>query len=460
MKNSTLTIIFFVAILMTGCLAEVEDDGSTHATAPINATATGYSASPTHPPSTPSTVTTTQTPTPTQLPAETETPTPSPTTMIPRYQCLDIVLDDTTAISSHGVWVLNTEGNNGALLISASNESTPVHLPWQEGDHLSEFDISPDRTRLLYEHYMATTRHATMVIVNAAGEMVWSHPDVDEGNPWGWFDNERLFNLVTQEDDVPYLILLNYATGERQEVRANYPGYTLPFLLEYAFIQEWNQPSAIYDPNLTRVVYGGCTPDCAHGYPVILWDLVNDQEITRLLTMDFFGSYPMWLPDNNHFLIAANLDSSIPLAPSNEFYLVSRDGNIDQLTNLMENHLEVEINPSISLSPNGRYVAFWLRLQSDYYDYRLAVLDIETSQVTNYCLPGETFHNTQGLKNNNYRSYYVETPVWSPDSTQLIIVQRDPEDRSIRWDVLIDLQNEMAIKIGEELDPVGWMISP
>jgi hypothetical protein len=87
-------------------------------------------------------------------------------------------------------------------------------------------------------------------------------------------------------------------------------------------------------------------------------------------------------------------------------------------------------------------------------------LDIETREVTNYCLPGETFRNDPGLKDNNYRTYYVDTPVWSPDSTQLIIVQRDPEDRSIRWNVLVDLQNEIAIKIGEELQPVGWMVSP
>jgi hypothetical protein len=73
----------------------------------------------------------TGTPTPTLLPAETETPTPSPTAMIPRYQCLDIVIDDTATISSQGVWIFNTQGNNGAWLISASNAFGRTHRPAQ-----------------------------------------------------------------------------------------------------------------------------------------------------------------------------------------------------------------------------------------------------------------------------------------------------------------------------------------
>jgi hypothetical protein len=461
-RTLRLLISMFAAFLLTGCWTVTEEDGQSSATTTIDVIVATYSAYHTYLPSmTPPPPTSTQTRLPALLSSETSTPTIDPTNLLPQYRCLDVVTEEPPAnITMNGVWVLNTQGNNGAWLVSASNEFPPVSLPRQEGDRLSEFMVSPDRTRLLYRQFVATTRETSLIIVNADGESIWSQPLNIEIDPWGWFDNERLFTAVTQEDDVPYLILFNYAIGERQEIRADYPGYDLSFLLAYTFL-EWRAPMTIYDLNLTRFIYAGCTPDCSNGYPVLLWDVVNNREITRLLTMDLFGSYPIWLPDYNQFLIAANLDTSNARAPTNDFYLVSRDGEINQLTHLWEYNRDVEIYPQMSLSPNGRYVAFWLRMTPSLFeDDRLAVLDIATRQVTNYCLPGETFRNNRGLEIRDYQMDGGDAPVWSPDSTQLIIIQRDPENRSIRWNVVIDLSSEVAIKIGEELEPVGWMKSP
>ena len=463
MKIPKHVIFLLAAILLTGCRSVTEDNVQSSTATTTGAIVATGSAYPTFLPSTtPTPPRSTQTRLPTLLPSETSTPTIDPTYSLPQNRCLEIVTEEPPAnIPMNGVWILNTQGNMETWLVSGNNEFPPVRLPRQEGDRLLEFDVSPDRTRLLYRHFDATTHQASLVIANANGESLWSQPIIVEIDPWGWFDNERLWSAVTQEDDVPYLMLLNYATGERQEISANYPGYDLSFLLEYAFLQEWRLPSEIYDLNLTRVIYGGCTPDCTNGYPVILWDVVNNREITRLLTMDFFGSYPMWLPDYNHFLFAANLDTSNAMAPTNDFYLVSRDGEIYQLTHLWEYHRDVEIYSQMSLSPNGRYVAFWLRITPGLFeDDRLAILDTATGQVTNYCLPGETFRNDRGLEIRDYQMIGGDAPVWSPDSTQLIIVQRDPADRSIRWNVLIDLPSETAFKIGEDMEAVGWMLSP
>jgi hypothetical protein len=383
------------------------------------------------------------------------------------YQCLEVGVNGLPSnIPRNGVWVTNTDGNEGAWLMGVSRGVMPIQLPWngavrQENEHLSEFVVSPDRIRLMYVHSNRTNttdRQAGLVIVTSDGEEIWSQP-IAPGEAWNWFDNERLSSWVSQEGGTPNLILLNYASGERQEIQADYPGYADVF--SGLFLLKWNYPFTKYDLTLSRVVYPACDPDCMNGYPVILRDVETGQTLASFLTQDMFGLSPIWLPDFNQFIMAANLGSTDSYAKANEIYLISRDGEIRQLTRFTDYYSQVEIHPYYSLSPNGRYLAFWIKTQPGQFDdNRLAVLDIETGKVTNYCLPGEIFQNNLALESEGYPSNEGEAPVWSPDSTQMMVVGRDPEARGIRWNILVDIVYGTAIKVGEDMEIVGWMVSP
>ena len=337
----------------------------------------------------------------------------------------------------------------------------PIKLPLnevdrQENEHIYGFDISPDHTKLLYYHSIGS--QTAIVIVTADGNPIWSQ-SMGSGEAWKWFDNKRLYDWTVENDGIPIMTLWNYVTGDKQFIEANYYGYTDTYTGVFFFW--WINPYAKFDSLLTKVVYPACDPDCSEGYPIILRDIGTEQIMTRLITKDMFGLEPIWTPDNSQIILAANLSSSTVEALANEIYLISKEGELRQLTHFTDYYDIVEIHPYYSLSSNGRFLAFWMKVQPGLFDDdRLAVLDIETGTVINYCLPGETFRNNLALENKGYPSDYGDPPVWSPDSTQLMVVGRDPEQRSIRWNILVDMELEVAIKVGEDLEDVGWMISP
>ena len=52
----------------------------------------------------------------------------------------------------------------------------------------------------------------------------------------------------------------------------------------------------------------------------------------------------------------------------------------------------------------------------------------------------------------------IENPVWSPDSTQLVITSPGDQPNSERA-ILVDLVQNYAVQIAENLRPVGWMVA-
>ena len=278
--------------------------------------------------------------------------------------------------------VVNSDGNEGAWLMGFPKRSMPVQLPWigperEEREHISGFDISPDRTKLLYDHSNQVNPgnlEAQLVIVTADGNQILSKP-IDPGDTWHWFDNERIYNWGRSVSGQLEMVLLNYKTGETQEIIADYPGHTDAF--SNLYIPSFS-PFAKFDITLSRVIYPACDPDCLHGYPIILRDVSTGQILAKLVTRDFFGLGPIWLSSYSKFIMAVNLGLPDFFAKANEIYLVSREGDIQQLTHFTDSFSEIEIRPYYRLSPDSRYLAFWIKAKpSIFEDDRLAIIDIE-----------------------------------------------------------------------------------
>lgn len=118
-----------------------------------------------------------------------------------------------------------------------------------------------------------------------------------------------------------------------------------------------------------------------------------------------------------------------------EFFLVDPNGNATQWIDMKGLYQDVLIT-DMNWSPDGRYLAFLAPI-----DKPFLVLDTSTQHLYDYCIPGN--------------SSYVKI-VWSPDSTQVIVPQKDAPA------IVIDLVNETAAQIVETFSyrPIGWLISP
>jgi Tol biopolymer transport system component len=372
------------------------------------------------------------------------------------YQCLDITDSLPSAVSLKGVIVYNDDNNLSAFLSNEETKDTSF-FPREEGDRLLSFEVSPDGKYVSYIHYSVRTEEDRLIIATAEGQPIWSKVIYDYA--WEWFDSERLIHLDVPQNGTPSLFLLNPFTGQRQELRFDYPDSRL----------FTNDPSdrwgfgrgglPVYDPTLTRVLYPECDSQCQDkvirregGWPIVLWDLETNQPIARLMTVDSYGTTPVWTPDGKQFVLATTVDPDEWWVPASEFFTMSREGQLRQLTHFRDYSKEVHIPDSYSLSPDGKLLAFWIAIEPNLYeDLRLAVLNIETGEVVNHCIKGDAFAD-------NATEPY--SPVWSPDSTQLLVISRIPEDTKVRRVVAVDILHNYAARVNADMEPVGWMVVP
>jgi Tol biopolymer transport system component len=372
-----------------------------------------------------------------------------------RYQCLEIANGLSPSQTMQGVLVFNNDDNTDAYLWNVQT-GTQTRFPRKEGDRLFDFAVSPDKKRVMYYSQPSDWQ---INIAAVDGQLISTYPVSTDSFVWAWFDNERLINLVHKQDS-SYLVLLSLFTGQRQELPTDFPNIDdTPWTAYSGFISSFY--TTVYDPTLTRVIYPECDPACKdrlrrgeEGWPVVLWDIEKRKVLARLVTTDFYGNKPIWSPDGTQFIMSADIHPVKYVDLNNqmdEFFAISRDGEIRRLTHFEDHFVYSEIYDSYSLSPDGRLVAFWMIAKpSQYEDARLAVVNIETGEVTNYCIKGDPFGN-------NLTPDSLLSPIWSPDGTQLLVISRDPEDTSVRRVVVVDIVHEYAATIAKDVMPVGWM---
>ncbi len=298
--------------------------------------------------------------------------------------------------------------------------------------------VSPDQRILASEHarYNDEGKYIDkeLLLLAADGEqqraISW---DKDWGHMLSWLDNERLV-IVPISRPEGTVFILNVFTGQEQELLPPFPDvYNIypPGL--------WGS-KAVYDPSLTRVAY--LRDSMTEGLGVVLWDLQAKQELWHLNHSEIIRNQPKWSPNGKQLAIAAPITDEWY---HYELFAVSRDGQAMPLTNLTAAY-PVAVIGNFSWSPDGRYIAFWLdnrqTTEQVYQGEYLLVLDTTARQVTDYCIPG----NVMGG---------AAPPIWSPNSQQLIV--ENFYEANVSRVVLVDIVQNFAAQIAEDLEPVGWM---
>ena len=166
----------------------------------------------------------------------------------------------------------------------------------------------------------------------------------------------------------------------------------------------------------------------------MLWDVQAKRELWMAEIGDqLWYLQPQWSPDGTQFVVG------IPPAlydPVFELFVVDREGKRTQLTHFKDTSARKGTIFETRWSPDGRYIAFWLTNS-------LAVFDMMTGMVRDYCLPSNSSMNAEIY--------------WSPDSEQVVFSQSiRPYYGPLRV-IVIDIQKNRAVEVARNHAILGWM---
>lgn len=392
------------------------------------------------------------------LPTTIQVPTYPPETRT-KSQCLDVESTPIPEIGSSGVLILKNHDEPGTFQLDM--KSGQINRITMEGEGQIGHIISPNRSLVAYEHVIANTAGKVvkdeLIVANATGQPLSVIP-WEEG--WiltlTWLDNERLVinasGLDPEENDgdkPPTLLVLNPFSGERQILKPDFPRIlNVPATLS-AILPFWDGWSgAIYDPTLTRAIYPRFIGEDDEMYTYAIWDpsqrrlVATLEDIFAPFSLGAYFSMPKWSPDGSRFVFQgfiATKDSPV----KNELYEVSRDGQTRQLTQLSP--IAYVLESSYSWSPDDQHIAMFLEppFGSVYKNDRVAVLDVTTLNITDYCI--NAFPNDG-------------SPIWSPDGHQFVITGwREEGHLQV---ILVDIEKNIATQIADDMEPVGWITAP
>ncbi len=371
-----------------------------------------------------------------------------------RFECPE-VKTDLSILKAKGLLILDARETYQTFLMDMDLQSiTQINKP---EENFEFFEVSPGRK---WMDYNATILDENLnyllddiVIAGLGNQIIETLPSEDDWGPVNWLDDERLIiNLIqTGESASLNFLILNPFTNEQHNLKADYPD-----IYDQHPLPNWDGWGiTVYSPNIDHVVYlqGGVSGP----YYYTLWDIQNQEVITQIQAAGDISAIPRWSADGEKFAIAPSLFSKMGDYPSYDLFSVSQDGIITQLTHLSGYYPWVYI-ADLSWSPDSRSIAFWYSYWTDMPssdtrgDYSLGVLDVQTGLTTSYCIHGELDAEIGSRK--------YQPPLWSPDSRQLIVQSQVGEDFLNFQTILVDVQENRAYHIADNLEPVGWLTSP
>lgn len=382
----------------------------------------------------------------------TNTPTPLVGQAL-QYNCQEVLpsLPDNTSLS-------------GTLVLD--NKDTVLFLNLESGKRhnlditklgYGGFLVSPNGEHVAYHQYLKdlSSMSEWLVIADPDGQQEVKTLLRDDWDGPFWLDNKRMiFSLLERHEDlagvavswieVKSTIVINPFTNEQQDLPLNYPG-----LKDYRgaggnpFEFFGDSTRVVYDPSLSLAVYFQ-TDENGEQY-IALWDRKAGKTLARVKSYPDQPA-PMWSPSRKLFYSVGFSAEPQHGKAFYDWFSISTQGHVQQLTHFDKSLDDAAIEAS-SLSPNGRYLAFWLNLaqsQQDGQQEHLVVLNLDTLETTAYCIPESVAVNRSA-------------PIWSPDSRYIAVTQWLNDNRQSV--LILNIENKWIAQLAEDLFVKGWMIS-
>lgn len=374
----------------------------------------------------------TRTPTIIVSPTSVETATPVHTDLI--MDCIEVTAEPPVMYQSSGYLVLwGLELARPVVIDMLTREQ--IALP--DGWNLFDWYISPDEAWIMYVEGIIENHQVTQVnlhLMSPDGEIA-STLAFDYGTiaDRGWLDNERWMVFIPLDPTfvLSSLRTINPFTGEQEDIPFDFPD-----VYRYSPPPLGFSPVSAYDPTLTRLVYAVEKPDRSVGYS--LWDIENHQEI--LFINAWIYDPPKWSPDGSRFIVVTDEDDGKDIVL--ELAVIDMNGNVERITDLDTIYPQMDIGiGEYSWSPDGTRIAFWFSANRWLATEELMVLDISTGVITNYCVQGRGAGGA---------------PVWSPDSTQIVIDYSYANGSSDQV-IMVDIVQGYALQLTESRDALWWL---
>ena len=374
---------------------------------------------------------------PTQTPVLTRTPIYLPYTRLTTH-CLEVLESLPNNADLEGSLVLWRRGGYQEHWFDLS--SRILRPLTQEGELAGTFTVSPDGSWLGYITGSPSAGYR-LVISRVNEPPITIRQPMENMDLMGWLDNEHLVLVRYQEETyLDPLIVLNPFTGQQVELMPDYPD--IDYINGTIY---WYTSRTVYDPTLTLVVY----PRSGYYYnEITLWDIPNNQSLAAVPGYVSRGEHPEWSPDGETVSIVGLSPASLPNGHDFELYLVSRAGVVTQATNLSQYYTNIFIH-NRSWSPDGRYIAFWLRARPIGYEgdtspEQLLLLDTATMVTTNTCIHGGELSGG---------------PYWSPDGEWMAVTSQCDESNE-DCIVLVNVVENYAVRIIDQWIVSGWVVNP
>lgn len=338
----------------------------------------------------------------TTSPIPSATVTPS-ATVEPDFPEGCINLTETTLDTGilNGLFVVYDSDNSSShFLDPKSNQlldiETRTQVSWDApATNVSTTKVSPNKKFI--QAYLTGKNYD---ILRTVDEIIKTY-DTQGQEDWNrgrWLDNERMFFQYWEYPHGDTIVIYNPFTGEQKNIQLDLPN---PYIVNESLGKvAWVK--ADIDPTLKRVLYND------KDERLVLWDLDIQKEIASLPSpMDVTDG--TWSPDGKEFAIPSPSTIGAP----QEMFITNMDGAV-KTTGFNQKYLFANIDIRPSWSPNGQYIAFWLKISNvenpdpDNLRQWLAITDTTTFDTQIYCLSPNKPPTSGG------------SIVWSPDSTQVI----------------------------------------
>jgi hypothetical protein len=218
---------------------------------------------------------------------------------------------------------------------------------------------------------------------------------------------------------------LNPFTGEWQELQS-----------EFASGLNFSYPYFYYSPDLSNVIY-------VSGDNYILWDSKTKEDIWKIPTLAPYLA-PKWSLDGNQAAMVIRDEQVTTNSVLDELTIVTQSGEISGTYRFKPSFPGKKIIQILDFnwSPDNRHLAMSLETENE--NPTLVVIDTETKQATDYCVP---------IKKNS-------AMIWSPERNQIIVDSINGDDKEGSNILVIDLTKGLATQINDNITPLGWMVAP